>query len=73
MGVVFKAEHRRLRRQVAIKVLPIHQTTSSAPADRFFTEMRAIANLQHPNIVLTALDAGGDREREWLHAVLMIA
>jgi response regulator RpfG family c-di-GMP phosphodiesterase len=57
MGVVFKAEHRRLRRLVAIKVVPIYQDEDIRLLDRFFTEMRAVAHLQHPNIV-SALDAG---------------
>jgi putative two-component system response regulator len=57
MGVVFKAEHRRLRKLVAIKVLPIYQDEDLRLLDRFFTEMRAVAYLQHPNIV-SALDAG---------------
>jgi response regulator RpfG family c-di-GMP phosphodiesterase len=57
MGVVFKAEHRRLRRIVALKVLPVYPQEDLKLLDRFFTEMRAVANLQHPNIV-SALDAG---------------
>jgi hypothetical protein len=57
MGVVFKGEHLRLRRVVAIKVL-----SSSADLDvrqrlRFLREMRIIAQLQHPNIV-SAIDDG---------------
>ena len=57
MGVVFKAEHRRMRRVVAIKVLPVFSGQDDRILLRFFTEMRAIAQLQHPNIV-TAIDAG---------------
>ena len=73
MGIVFSAEHRRLRRLVAIKVLPIYQDNVKL-LDRFFTEMRAIAHLQHPNIV-SALDAGetsaADRTLATLHYFVM--
>jgi response regulator RpfG family c-di-GMP phosphodiesterase len=57
MGVVFKAEHLRLRRPVAIKVLSAPRSQPSKLLRRFYTEMRAIAQLQHPNIV-GAIDAG---------------
>jgi response regulator RpfG family c-di-GMP phosphodiesterase len=57
MGVVFKAEHCRMRRQVAIKVLVLHAGEDQHQLMRFLTEMRAVAQLQHPNIV-AAIDAG---------------
>jgi response regulator RpfG family c-di-GMP phosphodiesterase len=57
MGVVFKGEHIELRRQVAIKVLPLSGEHDPRLLLRFTTEMRAVAQLQHPNIVC-ALDAG---------------
>jgi response regulator RpfG family c-di-GMP phosphodiesterase/serine/threonine protein kinase len=64
MGVVFKAEHIRLRRQVAVKVVPtytqqndLHFEHESPVLLRFFAEMRAAAQLQHPNIV-AAIDVG---------------
>jgi response regulator RpfG family c-di-GMP phosphodiesterase len=57
MGVVFKAEHMRLRRPVAIKVLALPHDKGSRPLRRFYSEMEAVAQLQHPNIV-AALDAG---------------
>jgi response regulator RpfG family c-di-GMP phosphodiesterase len=57
MGVVFKAEHYRMRRQVAIKCLPLLPGQDQKMLMRFFTEMRAVAQLQHPNIV-AAFDAG---------------
>ncbi|HMC66165.1 MAG TPA: response regulator [Gemmataceae bacterium] len=57
MGIVFKAEHLRMRRLVAIKVLPLSPENDSRILLRFFTEMRAAAQLHHPNIV-TAIDAG---------------
>ncbi|MCS7045854.1 MAG: protein kinase [Gemmataceae bacterium] len=57
MGVVFLAEHIRMRRQVAIKVLPMHFDQDQRLLHRFLTEMRTVAQLQHPNIVY-AIDAG---------------
>ncbi|HMC63648.1 MAG TPA: protein kinase [Gemmataceae bacterium] len=57
MGIVFKAEHLRLRRLVAIKVLPLTPDHDPRVLQRFFIEMRAVAQLQHPNIV-RAIDAG---------------
>jgi response regulator RpfG family c-di-GMP phosphodiesterase/serine/threonine protein kinase len=57
MSVVFLAEHTRMRRQVAVKVLPFHAEQDPRLLNRFFTEMRTVARLQHPNIVY-AIDAG---------------
>ena len=57
MGVVFKAEHYRMRRVVAIKVLPLHAGHDNLHSMRFLAEMRAVALMQHPNIV-AAIDAG---------------
>jgi putative two-component system response regulator len=57
MGVVFRAEHLRLRRQVAIKVLAGSLERCPSVLVRFDSEMQAIARLQHPNIV-AAIDAG---------------
>jgi len=50
MGAVFRARHRQLERTVAIKVLlPEHDDPELA--ERFGREARALASLQHPNIV----------------------
>jgi|SRR5579864_1843796 len=57
MGVVFKAEHIRLRRQVAVKVLVMPRDTDSNLLTRFYAETRAVAMIQHPNIV-SAIDVG---------------
>src|SRR5262249_10335563 len=56
MGAVFKAQHRRMERIVAIKVLPSEATKSAEGARRFHREVRAAAKLIHPHIV-TAFDA----------------
>jgi serine/threonine protein kinase len=57
MAVIFRAEHIRLRCQVAIKVLPLGPDQDQRILRRFLTEIRAVAQLQHPNIV-AAFDAG---------------
>src|SRR6516225_5783042 len=57
MGVVFKAEHVDMRRPVAIKVLSISADQNSQIQQRFRTEIRVVAKLQHPNIA-AAMDAG---------------
>jgi serine/threonine protein kinase len=56
MGMVFKAEHRLMRRTVALKVIHHRLLTQPAAVERFRREVRAAARLAHPNIV-TALDA----------------
>ncbi|HEV3168225.1 MAG TPA: serine/threonine-protein kinase [Isosphaeraceae bacterium] len=56
MGTVFKARHRRMKRTVAIKVLPRGKNRSPGDFERFQREVEAIASLNHPNIV-TAYDA----------------
>ena len=61
MGVVFKAEHVRLRKPVAIKILAPSYDQDERILSRFFAEIRAIARLQHPNIV-AAIDAGSTAE-----------
>jgi predicted Ser/Thr protein kinase len=56
MGIVFKAQHRRMRRLVALKVLTPVITRSMAAVRRFQREVEAAAQLSHPNIV-AAYDA----------------
>jgi hypothetical protein len=51
MGVVYRARHKALDREVALKVLPERVAQDRAFADRFQREARALAKLQHPNIV----------------------
>jgi response regulator RpfG family c-di-GMP phosphodiesterase/tRNA A-37 threonylcarbamoyl transferase component Bud32 len=57
MGVVFLAEHLLMKRRAAIKVVPIDEDTHPSVLERFYAEMRVLAELRHPNIVL-AFDAG---------------
>jgi serine/threonine protein kinase len=51
MGAVYKAEHRRMKRLVAIKMLPPQMVKNAAAAARFQREVQAAAKLRHPNIV----------------------
>ncbi len=56
MGAVYKAEHRRMKRIVAVKMLPATMLNNPAAAARFQREVEAAAKLDHPNIV-AAFDA----------------
>jgi serine/threonine protein kinase len=51
MGQIFKAEHRRMKRLVAIKTLPASTMKDAAAVARFQREVEAAAKLRHPNIV----------------------
>ncbi len=57
MGQVFRASHRTMQRDVAVKILPNAFSDNPAFVSRFNTEIRAIGRLMHPNVV-TAFDAG---------------
>ena len=65
MGKVFLCEHVLLRRLVALKVLPIDQGEQDSSVERFYREARAVASLDHPNIV-RAYDVDRDHKIHFL-------
>ncbi|BDH56154.1 serine/threonine-protein kinase [Tsukamurella sp. PLM1] len=65
MGEVYLAQHPRLPRQDAIKVLPPHLASDDAFRLRFLREADLAAGLRHPNIV-SVLDRGEENGRLWL-------
>jgi len=67
MAQVFLCEHKLMRRRVAIKVLPSAKANDQASRDRFYREARAVAAVDHPNIV-RAYDIDQD---ENLHFLVM--
>jgi serine/threonine protein kinase len=63
MGRVYLAEHVKLGRRVAIKVLRAELALNATSVGRFFAEARAVNQIKHPNIVeITDFleDAGGN-------------
>ncbi|HRE99065.1 MAG TPA: serine/threonine-protein kinase [Pirellulaceae bacterium] len=57
MGAVYRARHRNLDRIVALKILPPQLAARPDFAARFEREARALARLNHPNIV-NVFDSG---------------
>ena len=51
MGEVYRAIHRRMKREVALKVLPAALVANEQAVERFHREVEAAARLNHPNIV----------------------
>ncbi len=62
MGVVYRGVHAHLGRPVAIKALAPELTQQPEFKDRFFSEAKTQARLQHPNIVgvYDLLEDGGE-------------
>lgn len=67
MGAVYRAEHRIMERDVAIKVVNQSLVRHKKAVERFHVEVKAAAKLSHPNIV-TAFDAD---QAENLHFLVM--
>ena len=51
MGLVYRAQDERLKRKVALKVLPPQIATDEAFRTRFIRESEAAASIDHPNII----------------------
>ena len=75
MGVVYKARDTRLARHVAIKVLPPAFARDPDRLARFEREARAVAAINHPNIV-SVHDIGSadvvDDEKGPMHAAYLV-
>ena len=62
MGVVFRARHTAMNRQVALKLMKLESIQKEEEAlDRFRAEIEMVANLSHPNIV-RIFDSGFEPE-----------
>jgi serine/threonine protein kinase len=65
MGMVLKAEHKRMKRVVALKVMSPAAVKTPDALKRFHREVEAAAKLSHPNIV-AAYDADQVNETHFL-------
>src|SRR5580704_16338745 len=65
MGEVYRALDTRLRRTVAIKILPHDKLADSERKRRFLQEARAASALMHPNIVVLH-DISSDHRMDFL-------
>jgi eukaryotic-like serine/threonine-protein kinase len=65
MSSVYLCEHKYMRRRAAVKVLPTSMAEDPAALERFYLEARAVAALDHPNIV-RAYDVDQDDDLHFL-------
>lgn len=65
MSSVYLSEHPIMRRPVAIKVLPKTRVAKSSYLERFELEARAVAALDHPNIV-RAYDIDNEQDTHYI-------
>jgi len=70
MGDVYRATDVRLRRDIALKILPQSRSGDRQRFERFMHEARVTASLDQPNIV-RVYDVGEDDERAYLVAELL--
>lgn len=70
MGEVYRAKDTRLKREVAIKVLPDSTAKNPDALTRFQREAEAVAALSHPNI-LAIHDVGRENEISYLVSELL--
>jgi serine/threonine protein kinase len=70
MGEVWRARDSRLKRDVAIKVLPTALARDPDRIARFEREARAASALNHPNIV-SVYDIGRSKETYWIVSELV--
>lgn len=65
MGEIYRAVDTRLKRDVAIKILPKKWTRDASAVERFRREAYAVSALNHPNI-LTIYDIGENNEIQFI-------
>lgn len=65
MGEVYRARDTRLARDVAVKVLPEHLSSSTDLRQRFEREAKVVAQLSHPHICALH-DVGTEGDRDYL-------
>jgi len=65
MGEVYRARDTRLGRDVAVKVLPGHRSSSAEVRSRFEREARTVSSLNHPHIC-TLHDVGREGDTDYL-------
>jgi eukaryotic-like serine/threonine-protein kinase len=70
MGEVYLATDMSVGRNAALKVLPSHVSTSVERLRRFEQEARALAGLNHPNI-MTIYEVGADDSRRYIASELI--
>jgi serine/threonine protein kinase len=70
MGKVYEAVHEIMGRTVAIKVVSTKFTENKSNTVRFNQEIRALAKLNHPNIVII-FDAGKVKQRHYFAMELL--
>jgi eukaryotic-like serine/threonine-protein kinase len=70
MGEVYRAHDPRIRRDVAIKILPSSYATDGERLERFRREARAAGGLNHPNI-LTVYDVGTEPGQPYIVSELL--
>jgi len=65
MGEVYKARDTRLERTVAVKVLPLHLSSSAEVRQRFEREAKTISQFSHAHIC-ALYDVGSEGDTEFL-------
>ncbi len=72
MGEVYRATDPRLKRQVALKVLPVAVTADPERLARFQREAEVLASLNHPNIAgLYGVEDGPAEAKHHMRALVM--
>lgn len=70
MATVWRALHQSLKRERAVKLLPVNRLVDRESIQRFFREIEFTGRLEHPNLVL-AHDAGEEGGQPYLAMELL--